>query len=151
MSEKSLEMKFEESFKEIYSECIRQYQSLVPLDIKKALFISYQYAQKEMQPKINELLSNSSLEEHKLSKLQQKLDTYIQLAETKGKELEYEKSQLEICASYCEVYTEDIKKLNTILSEARKVIAAMKDDLLHEGMTKYEGYLMAEEFLEKWK
>lgn len=71
------------------------------------------------------------------------------------KELEeqiaYEKSQLEICGYYCEVYTEDIKNLNTIIAEAIKVIEVMKDDLLHEGMIKYEGYLMAEAYLEKWK
>jgi hypothetical protein len=46
VSEKSLEEKFEESFRDIYNECVRQYQGIVPFDIKKALFISYKFAQK---------------------------------------------------------------------------------------------------------
>lgn len=63
------------------------------------------------------------------------------------KELDHLKEQIKIAESYCEVYVADIQKANKIIAEAIEVIKSMKDDLFHEGMTKYEGYLKAEDFL----
>lgn len=71
------------------------------------------------------------------------------------KELEeqvsYLKSQVELGASYCEVYTEDIKKLNTIVKEARKVIEELLSDVRGEGIDHYDGGVLAKAYLEEWK